>query len=263
MKSSMRTERRVYRNRGPAHKKKPKYRKSLAYVFAVCLCLIVAGVCAYFHKPQSVARKSPASDRVVAGIGAPPFGELTRGASKVLAVTKAKLQFESRDNQDIIRVIVEKDVNLGDRIVYAYQWTKNGEPFGGNNDAASGFKRGDRIAVKVTPFDGDVAGQPGVFTMEVKNTTSISAEGKQLKYDGKVLSYQVKGTDPNGDALSYALVDAPGGMTIDSASGILNWQIKEGDQGSHTVKVRITSSKGSEVVFPLKIDLDKAASRVD
>ena len=37
-------------------------------------------------------------------------------------------------------------------------------------------------------------------------------------------TYQVVATDPNGDTLTYELLDGPAGMTMDAATGVLSWQ---------------------------------------
>ena len=62
------------------------------------------------------------------------------------------------------------------------------------------------------------------------------SEIKVLKNDGKNISYQIVATDPDGDTLSYSLLDPPAGMVIDSSTGIINWQIKEGDAGTGTLR---------------------------
>ncbi|MEM8911061.1 MAG: putative Ig domain-containing protein [Planctomycetota bacterium] len=40
---------------------------------------------------------------------------------------------------------------------------------------------------------------------------------------GESFSYQVVGTDPDGDAVKFLLVDAPAGMTIDTQTGLIQW----------------------------------------
>ncbi|HEX9001978.1 MAG TPA: putative Ig domain-containing protein, partial [Blastocatellia bacterium] len=53
-------------------------------------------------------------------------------------------------------------------------------------------------------------------------------------------SYQVIATDPNfGDLLTYSLPTAPAGMTINAATGLIQWTPSAGQIGSHSVTVRV------------------------
>jgi hypothetical protein len=179
-----------------------------------------------------------------------------------MALTKAKLQIESSGNKDILRVVIERVEKDSKEIMYKYEWFINNQPVGAGGDSISGFKRGDKIAVKITPFSDDKFGQSRVLNIEIQNTTPKISEGKELKYDGKVFSYQVGAVDPDGDTLLYTLVEAPPGMTIDAATGILNWQLKEGDYGTkQSVKVRITDGKGGEIIYPMEVTPDKQNDR--
>ena len=56
-------------------------------------------------------------------------------------------------------------------------------------------------------------------------------------------SYNAEATDPNGDALTFSLFDAPLGMAIIPETGIIYWY-PQGDQegGPHTVTVQVSDS---------------------
>jgi PKD repeat protein len=49
--------------------------------------------------------------------------------------------------------------------------------------------------------------------------------------------YDVEGHDPDKDILAYRIVDAPPGMSIDPATGILEWVPAPGQEGARTVLV--------------------------
>ena len=69
-----------------------------------------------------------------------------------MAVARARLQQETADNKAFIKVIIDKVTGTGGReVVYRYDWTLNGQPAGDSSDRMTGFKRGDRVAVKITP----------------------------------------------------------------------------------------------------------------
>ena len=56
--------------------------------------------------------------------------------------------------------------------------------------------------------------------------------------------YDVRATDPNGDQLTYELVQAPDGMTIDQL-GRITWQPGTEHLGSHNVEIRVTDVAGA------------------
>ncbi len=163
---------------------------------------------------------------------------------------KVKLVLESLNNVDIIRVAAGGK----EGITFQYEWTKNGEP-AGNSDSISGFKRGDKIAVKITPFEGKEPGQAKILTTEIKNSPPKVVENKKAAFDGKLLTYQVKATDPDGDELSYALEDAPQGMVIDKSTGIVKWTVPKEMQGKQSIKVKISDGHGGETLYTLNADI--------
>ncbi len=165
--------------------------------------------------------------------------------------TKARLILESRSDADMVKVVVDGP----EKAAYNFEWTKNGVP-AGTGDSISGFKRGDKLSVKITPYNGSEYGQPRILTTEIKNSVPKVIENKEIKFDGKLLTYQVKAYDPDQDVLSYSLVEAPENMSIDKSSGTIKWEIKQEDKGKRSVKVKISDGNGGEVIYALDIDID-------
>ena len=59
-------------------------------------------------------------------------------------------------------------------------------------------------------------------------------------------SYQLKAEDPDGDRpLRYALVDGPEGLTVDLVSGVVTWQVPDGEGGAFPVRVSVTDPQGA------------------
>ena len=56
--------------------------------------------------------------------------------------------------------------------------------------------------------------------------------------------YPATVTDPDGDAVGFALLSAPGGMTIDPASGLVSWP--NAQPGQHSVIVQADDSAGGQ-----------------
>lgn len=61
---------------------------------------------------------------------------------------------------------------------------------------------------------------------------------------GNLYTYAVTASDPDGDALAFALDAAPPGMAVDAVSGVLEWTPGSDQTGSHGVIVRVTDASG-------------------
>lgn len=61
---------------------------------------------------------------------------------------------------------------------------------------------------------------------------------------GVAYAYDAEATDTNGDTLTYALTQAPGGMTISAASGLIGWVPQSEQVSSHAVTVRVADAAG-------------------
>jgi hypothetical protein len=62
---------------------------------------------------------------------------------------------------------------------------------------------------------------------------------------GNDYTYDVDANDPNAlELLSYALLQAPAGMTIDATNGIIQWETAADVLGDHSVEVQVTDALG-------------------
>lgn len=230
--------------------------KPVIIVIVVILVLVV-GVMAYYFL------KSPPGQTAGLSAGKPQGTIEGQGADGAagpveMAVAKAKLQFETADGKTLIKVIIDRATGADGRdVVYKFDWTVNGQPAGDGTDRLGGFKRGDRVGVKVTPVEGDKPGQARFLDVLINNMPPQVAESRQVSFDGKTFVYQVKGTDPDGDTVSYALEDAPQGMTINSQTGLITWPITEKDYGERTFKVKIDDGKSGVATHPVKVEIPK------
>lgn len=135
----------------------------------------------------------------------------------------------------------------GDDVVLTYEWTKNGEHASDSKRLGVPVKRGDKILVKVIPFDGELYGQPVILLREISNLSPRIVEDKIFNYsfDGKVYTYQVKASDPDGDPLTYSLKSSPQGMTINH-SGLVQWNVPAGFKGKAPFTVSVSDGYGGE-----------------
>jgi len=142
----------------------------------------------------------------------------------------------------------------GDEVKIAYEWMKNGQPAGNSSQLDTTLKRGDKITVKITPFDGEVYGQAVILNREIKNTPPIIIENNNFHFDGKIYTYQINATDPDGDALSYTLKQAPEGMVIDK-TGLITWKVSEKNKDKFPVTVQVTDGQGGEALYSFNVTI--------
>ena len=61
---------------------------------------------------------------------------------------------------------------------------------------------------------------------------------------GETYRTRVEAVDPDGSRLSYSLVTAPAGMSIDRQSGLLAWPVQTSQVGAHQVTLQVSDGRG-------------------
>jgi Putative Ig domain len=168
-------------------------------------------------------------------------------------ITRVKILPEIFKSGDTLSVEVSANDIDGDDVAIAYEWTKNGEPAGKDKQLEAPVKRGDKIAVMITPFDGEVNGAAVILNREIKNMPPTIITDSKFHFDGKLFSYQIKAIDPDGDSLIYTLKQAPEGMVVDK-TGLITW--KASDKSRHAVTVQVTDAEGGEASYTFNVTLD-------
>jgi hypothetical protein len=229
-------------------------KKSMYLLFIILIILLTTGYLIYTRNRNSLESAGKVTYPIKEGIAKP---ENMSNEIVFPVIKKAKLQLESFDNIDKLKIIIEEEGNRKD-VKYNYEWFKNGKPYGSNTDFIIGLKKGDKINVRVTPFIDKQFGRPKTLSMEIANVTPKIVKNNEINFDGKVLSYQVKAINPDGGPLKYSLLNPPKGMTINNETGMIIWQVKAEDYGKYLINVRISNNNGGETLFPLSIDIGKA-----
>jgi len=160
-------------------------------------------------------------------------------------INKIRFLPEAFKMGDVLYVDVTGNDIDGDNVTFIYEWIKNGEPAGNNKRIGVSIKRGDKISIKITPFDGEDYGRSVVLYREIGNMAPIISEDKKFNFDGSVYTYQVKAVDLDGDPLTYSLKTAPDGMTIDS-SGLIRWEVPPDVKEKTELKVVVSDGHGGQ-----------------
>lgn len=170
-------------------------------------------------------------------------------------ITRVKILPEIFKPGDTLNVEVSGSDIDGDDVTIAYEWTKNGEPAGNSKRLEVPLKRGDKISVNITPFDGELYGPTVILHRGIKNMPPMIIEDKKSNFDGKVYTHQIKATDPDGDTLTYSLKTAPAEMTIEPSTGLIHWNVSPEFKEKAPVTVSVTDGHGGEAVQSFTIDI--------
>jgi len=156
---------------------------------------------------------------------------------------------------DTLNVEVEGSDIDEDGVTYLYEWTRNGEPAGNGKGIEGAIKRGDKIEIKIMPFDGENYGKSVHLQRAIKNLPPMIVEHNEFSFDGTIYTYQVKANDPDGDALTFSLASPPAGMTLDSSTGLLKWTVPTEFNGVQEVMVLVQDGNGGAAQYTLKITI--------
>ncbi|MBI5555583.1 MAG: putative Ig domain-containing protein [Elusimicrobia bacterium] len=81
--------------------------------------------------------------------------------------------------------------------------------------------------------------------MQRNHPSQITSPAVTTAQEGQLYTYQVTATDPDtGDVLSYSLITAPNGLSIDAASGWINWTPSYEQAGNANVSITVTDKGG-------------------
>jgi len=170
-------------------------------------------------------------------------------------ISRVKIIPEVFRRGDTLRVDATGNDIDGDEVALSYEWTKNGEPAGKGRQLEVVVKRGDKISVKITPFDGTDYGRAGILQRDIVNLPPHITDNRKYIFDGKRYSQQIIASDPDGDSLTYSLKKAPGGMLIDSSSGIITWDVPAHFLGKASFTVAVTDGHDGEATQDLALEI--------
>jgi glucose/arabinose dehydrogenase len=101
------------------------------------------------------------------------------------------------------------------------------------------------VTVRVTDPGGLFVTQTYSITVTSTNVAPlVTTSAVTTAAVGVAYSYDVNATDANGDTLTYSLTQAPAGMTINTATGLIAWTPTSGQAGSQAVTVRVSDPGG-------------------
>lgn len=149
----------------------------------------------------------------------------------------------------------------GEYVRSSYQWKKGKQDIPGATEATLApeyFKKGDRIGCQARVSDGE-APEVSYYSNEIEILNSapvITSQPSSGKIEGSSYEYQVAAADPDEDKLEFSLLSAPEGMTIDSDTGLITWQISDQQRvGQFDFEIIARDPEGAQSVHPMTLSL--------
>ncbi|HEY5665790.1 MAG TPA: putative Ig domain-containing protein, partial [Gammaproteobacteria bacterium] len=113
--------------------------------------------------------------------------------------------------------------------------------------------------VRVDDGQGGAATQNFFVAVAVGNAApTIDSSAVTTATEGEAYSYDVNASDADGDTLTYSLDTAPAGMSINAASGLIQWTPGSGQIGSNPVVVRVEDGNGGSDTQSFSISVSDA-----
>lgn len=102
------------------------------------------------------------------------------------------------------------------------------------------FAEDIRRQVRTSPWDigAHTVGEVSNWPPFINSAAVVTAE------EEKDYQYAVEASDNDGDTLTYQLAESPSGMSINSRSGLIQWQPTSEQVGDFTVLIEVTDGRG-------------------
>jgi translation initiation factor IF-1 len=202
---------------------------------------LAAGHC---KKGEAISIRVTPSDGTLHGEEA--FSDPVRMLNSPPTVTAVSIDPELPRRNSTLKAKIEASDPNNDTIAFSYQWVKNGSVLMGEISESlrdSTLRKGDRILLRVSPYDMEGTGEE-VVSQEIvilNSAPSITSSPKAQRLKSTLYRYQAMAEDPDGDPITFSLsTSSPQGMTIDPQTGLVQWRIGRNDAGTHTIEIIAT-----------------------
>jgi hypothetical protein len=145
-------------------------------------------------------------------------------------VTRVAIAPNPATSSHTLQAVVAVGDQDSDHLSVIYEWTVDDETIIGQEEsslASRYFRRGNKVQVAATPFDGVDKGntrRSGVLVI-LNSAPKIVSDPPERAEKG-VYRYAVQAEDPDGDPLRFSLQgQPPAGMEVDSETGVVQWQV--------------------------------------
>ena len=114
------------------------------------------------------------------------------------------------------------------------------------------------VSAGATCYSGFTSAHPTASRTASNYAPVITSSPITVATVGISYNYQIVATDPNGDALNFALISAPSGMIIDPADGLISWVPLE--KGPFAVVAKVDDGRGQEITQTFTVTVVEATT---
>jgi hypothetical protein len=210
----------------------------------VLLALLSLGACADASREEPSGQDEVMSERSASGENSPPV------------IQSIQVLPQPPYRNTVLHADASATDPDRDRVRYSYQWEKNGFPIEGATDSTllgSFLKKGDKVAVTVTPDDGRDAGEPATSeVLTVQNSpplvTFVAVSPNPAHKKGK-LTAVAEAQDLDGDSIDYSYQWLKNGQQIEdeTAESLEPARFAKGD----VIAVEVTPTDGQSEGGPV------------
>ncbi len=149
---------------------------------------------------------------------------------------------------------LEAKVNCGncDPSRFNYRWKVNGKILEEQDQSAlsgpeAGLNVGDRVIAEIstnTTDPTDPLNWQSSPPVKILNRFPEFNEQGRTWLEGNNLFFQFRATDPDGDPISYQMVQGPPGARLEASAGMVRWTVPKDFSGEVQLKVRASDNHG-------------------
>lgn len=246
-------------------------RNVFKYLLITALVLLIG--CSRDKRDESVNEEaSPeVTEEPATGTGtgseeeAPESGNAVSDIPSLSDIRSVKILMPSDNPRDGFKTEIDYDKSQTGNTDFIYEWKVNGSEITGANEGElkwqEGFKKGDTITVTVTPYNDLGQGATSAEgSFRIPNSPPVITSQPDTSFEKGKFSYTVEAQDPDGDSMDFSLKNAPKGMTIEPATGLIVWEYDEKEAGDYKVTVIVTDSEGARAVQDLTLSIHPQGS---
>jgi len=102
------------------------------------------------------------------------------------------------------------------------------------------------VEIEVSDGKGGVVQQGFIISVAGSGNRAprINSTPTTIATIGTLYTYQVRATESDGDTVTYALTAKPDGMTIDAATGKIEWTPSSAQNGYHNIEISVSDGRG-------------------
>lgn len=108
------------------------------------------------------------------------------------------------------------------------------------------LKKGSHLTAELYAYDGDTVSHPYLLEIDVVNAHPILAEGlDSIPYKRDSIYFPVPIIDPDGDPITFEILESPEGLKIDKTKGVIYGSVE--DTTAFEIVVRATDREGAYI----------------